>query len=73
MPARTCALPPDGTPDPPSCPPPPRSYCGIRNNQKQVYRYTMPEEEVVEVAKWALENGIRNIMLQVGGGGGRGG
>lgn len=26
----------------------------------------MPEEEVVEVAKWALENGIRNIMLQVG-------
>ncbi|GLC62896.1 hypothetical protein PLESTB_001956500 [Pleodorina starrii] len=26
----------------------------------------MPEEEVVEVAKWALENGIRNIMLQSG-------
>ncbi|EFJ50489.1 iron hydrogenase assembly protein [Volvox carteri f. nagariensis] len=42
------------------------SYCGIRNNQKDVYRYTMPEEEVVEVAKWALENGIRNVMLQSG-------
>ncbi|KAG2449994.1 hypothetical protein HYH02_000098 [Chlamydomonas schloesseri] len=42
------------------------SYCGIRNNQKDVWRYTMPEEEVVEVAKWALENGIRNIMLQGG-------
>ncbi|KAG2501618.1 hypothetical protein HYH03_000123 [Edaphochlamys debaryana] len=41
-------------------------YCGIRNNQKDVWRYTMPEEEVVEVAKWALENGIRNIMLQGG-------
>ncbi|KXZ55371.1 hypothetical protein GPECTOR_3g5 [Gonium pectorale] len=42
------------------------SYCGIRNHQKDVWRYTMPEEEVVEVAKWALENGIRNIMLQSG-------
>ncbi|GLI60291.1 hypothetical protein VaNZ11_002404 [Volvox africanus] len=42
------------------------SYCGIRNNQRDVFRYTMAEEEVVEVAKWALENGIRNIMLQSG-------
>lgn len=25
----------------------------------------MPEEEVVDVAKWAFENGIYNIMLQV--------
>lgn len=62
------SLPPDRPTHHPIAPhpTPARSYCGIRNNQKEVWRYTMPVEEVVEVAKWALENGIRNIMLQVG-------
>ncbi len=31
-----------------------------------VKRYTMPLEEVVEVARWAFNNNLGNIMLQSG-------
>lgn len=41
-------------------------YCGIRKHQRDVYRYTMPEEEVVEVARWAFENRMGTLMLQSG-------
>lgn len=41
-------------------------YCGIRKHQHDVYRYTMPREEVVEVARWAFNNHLGNLMLQSG-------
>jgi len=40
-------------------------YCGIRKHHK-VRRYTMPIEEVVEVAKWSFDNGMGTLMLQSG-------
>mmetsp|Transcript_30721 Transcript_30721/g.91052 ORF Transcript_30721/g.91052 Transcript_30721/m.91052 type:complete len:721 (-) Transcript_30721:2123-4285(-) len=42
------------------------NYCGIRKHMNGVMRYTMPVEEVVEVARWAFENHLGNIMLQSG-------
>lgn len=41
-------------------------YCGIRKHQHDVYRYTMPREEVIEVAKWSHTNRLGNLMLQSG-------
>uniref|UniRef100_A0A6T8S9D1 Radical SAM core domain-containing protein n=1 Tax=Chlamydomonas leiostraca TaxID=1034604 RepID=A0A6T8S9D1_9CHLO len=41
-------------------------YCGIRKHMHDVKRYTMPVSEVVEVAKWAFENKLGNLMLQAG-------
>ncbi|KAI8474409.1 MAG: hypothetical protein J3K34DRAFT_518152 [Monoraphidium minutum] len=41
-------------------------YCGIRKHQKGITRYTMKEDEVVEVARWAFENRMGTLMLQSG-------
>jgi len=41
-------------------------YCGIRKHMHEVKRYTMPQEEVVEVARWAFNNHLGNLMLQSG-------
>lgn len=42
------------------------SYCGINRAERSPKRYTMPENEVVDVANWAQDNGISNVMLQSG-------
>ncbi len=41
-------------------------YCGIRKGNKSVERYIMPEEEVLEAAKWSYESGYGSIVLQSG-------
>jgi len=48
-------------------------YCGVRKHAPPdessglpLQRYTMPEDEVVEVAKWAHGHGIGTLMLQGG-------
>eukprot|EP00808_Paulinella_micropora_P007778 g3523.t1 len=44
------------------------AYCGIRKHAppESLKRYTMPVSEVVEMARWAFEHGIRTLMLQGG-------
>lgn len=48
-------------------------YCGVRKHApvdevtgKPLMRYTMPEDEVVEVARWAHGHGIGTLMIQGG-------
>lgn len=41
-------------------------YCGIRKHQRRARRYTMPREEVVEVAEWAFKHRMGTLMLQSG-------
>ena len=41
-------------------------YCGIRRGNKQVQRYRMTEEELVETAKRAADLGFQTIVLQSG-------
>ena len=41
-------------------------YCGIRKHQRRARRYTMPADEVVEVADWAFKHRMGTLMLQVG-------
>eukprot|EP00887_Chlorella_sp_A99_P004653 scaffold4.g4653.t1 len=53
-------------------------YCGIRRvgvdvgagggmkHQRRTHRYTMPKEEVVEMAEWAVKHRMGTLMLQSG-------
>ena len=41
-------------------------YCGIRRGNRQVSRYRMSEEEVVETARRAVEMGFQTVVLQSG-------
>lgn len=41
-------------------------YCGIRLGNRKVRRYTMPVEEIVEVARWAHLQQYGSIVLQSG-------
>ena len=41
-------------------------YCGIRRGNRQVQRYRMTEEELVETAKRAADLGFQTIVLQSG-------
>ncbi|MEI8201447.1 MAG: [FeFe] hydrogenase H-cluster radical SAM maturase HydE [Bacteroidota bacterium] len=41
-------------------------YCGIRLDNKKVHRYFVTEDEVVEAAKYAFENGYGSMVLQSG-------
>ncbi|PSC71854.1 iron hydrogenase assembly [Micractinium conductrix] len=41
-------------------------YCGIRKHQRRARRYTMPADEVVEVADWAFKHRMGTLMLQSG-------
>jgi biotin synthase len=41
-------------------------YCGIRRSNRQVQRYTMVKEEVVEAARFAAEQRMGSIVLQSG-------
>lgn len=42
-------------------------YCGIRKHMPGLRRYTIPIPEVLEVARWAFENKMGTLMLQVRG------
>lgn len=41
-------------------------YCGIRKSNSKVGRYLMSEEEILNSAMWAFENGYGSIVLQSG-------
>ena len=41
-------------------------YCGIRKSNKNVERFMMKEEEILNGAKWAYENNYGSIVLQSG-------
>jgi len=41
-------------------------YCGLRKDNRNVKRYTMTFEEIMESASWAFENGYGSIVLQSG-------
>ncbi len=41
-------------------------YCGIRKSNKNVERYLMKEEEIINSAKWAFDADYGSIVLQSG-------
>lgn len=41
-------------------------YCGIRNSNKKVIRYDIEDEDVVQAARYAWENGYGSIAIQSG-------
>ncbi len=41
-------------------------YCGIRSGNKVVDRYFVSDDEVLEAAKYALENGYGSMVIQSG-------
>ncbi len=41
-------------------------YCGIRKSNNNIKRYTLTNEEILESALWAAENGYGSIVLQSG-------
>lgn len=41
-------------------------YCGIRMDNKTVERYTLTDKEVLEAAKFALDNRYGSIVIQGG-------
>ncbi|GAB6180541.1 [FeFe] hydrogenase H-cluster radical SAM maturase HydE [Desulfotomaculum defluvii] len=41
-------------------------YCGLRRSNKQIQRYRIPIEEIIETAKYAAELGYGTIVLQSG-------
>lgn len=42
------------------------NYCGIRKSNKQVDRFELAKEEVLEAALWCAEQGYGSIVLQSG-------
>lgn len=41
-------------------------YCGIRAGNKEVHRYKVKKNEVLEAAKFAYQNGFGSMVLQAG-------
>lgn len=41
-------------------------YCGIRKDNREVNRFTLSSEEILEGAKWAYDNDYGSIVLQSG-------
>ena len=41
-------------------------YCGIRKSNTSVERYTIPDDDIVEAAKWAWKAGYGSIVMQSG-------
>ena len=41
-------------------------YCGIRRENKKIFRYTMANDEIFEIVKIGYEKGIRTFVLQSG-------
>lgn len=41
-------------------------YCGIRKSNKNIKRYTLEENEIIESAQWCAEQGYGSLVLQSG-------
>ncbi|WP_084637376.1 [FeFe] hydrogenase H-cluster radical SAM maturase HydE [Paludibacterium yongneupense] len=41
-------------------------YCGIRKNNREVERYTLSDEDIVESARWCATTGYGSVVLQSG-------
>lgn len=41
-------------------------YCGIRKSNKKVFRYNMPDEEILVSCRYAWENRFASVVLQSG-------
>ncbi len=41
-------------------------YCGIRNSNKEVLRYDLTDEEIIDAARFAYENRYGSVVLQSG-------
>ncbi len=41
-------------------------YCGIRRGNKKVERYTVPDDEVIQAAKYALDRHWGSVVIQSG-------
>ncbi len=41
-------------------------YCGVRSGNAKVQRYSMTDEEVLDAARFALENHFASIVIQAG-------
>jgi len=41
-------------------------YCGLRRDNKRIKRYRMREEEIIEIAKRIISQGVKTIVLQSG-------
>ncbi len=41
-------------------------YCGLRKENKQIFRYRMKSEEIVKVALEIIQNGVKTVVLQSG-------
>ncbi len=41
-------------------------YCGIRKSNRQVERYVIPDEKIIEAAVWAWKAGYGSIVMQSG-------
>ncbi len=41
-------------------------YCGIRQGQAELERYTIPEDEVLAAAAWVWQQGLGSVVLQSG-------
>lgn len=41
-------------------------YCGIRKSNRNVKRYTLTEEQILQCAEWAFKNKYGSIVLQSG-------
>ena len=41
-------------------------YCGLRRDNAAVHRYQIPEEDVVRMARWALDRRYGSVVLQSG-------
>jgi biotin synthase len=42
------------------------NYCGIRSGNKSIKRYIIPESEVLDAARFALNNGYGSMVIQSG-------
>lgn len=42
------------------------NYCGIRKSNENVTRYTLPEEEVIEKAQFAMRRDFGSVVIQSG-------
>ncbi len=41
-------------------------YCGLRKENKKIFRYRMKPEEIVKVACEIIQNGVKTVVLQSG-------
>ncbi len=41
-------------------------YCGIRKDNKEIKRYTLPKDEIIKLGLWCYEQGYGSVILQSG-------